>query len=153
MIVIRKKTFSIYSIETPNKIVIPCKTELVRLEKSSIEEVESILKLKNKIIPSQRILVYNVFVGNTKVGIIQLSENNLVEVELDWIPLVKNNTDCYLNNIINYFLNLAISSNYRRFVLGLLNCSENIINNCLELGFLSSTIERHNNIIKLTKSI
>lgn len=152
MIVIRKKTFSIYSIETPNKIVIPCKTELVRLEKSSIEEVESILKLKNKIIPSQRILVYNVFVGDTKAGIIQLSENSLVEVELDWIPLAKN-TDCYLNNIINYFLNLAISSNYRRFVLGLLNCSENIINNCLELGFLSSTIERYNNIIKLTKSI
>lgn len=155
MIIFRKKYFSIYSRLSDNNILIECNNGPIKLVKSNLEEVKSVLNIKSedKRVNTEKILVFDAFVDNNKIGIIQLSENDPIEVELDWIGLLKDNNDSYLLSIISYFLNLSVSSKYRRFILGIYKGSDDTLNNCIGLGFLTNTIEQYNNVIKLIKPL
>lgn len=154
MIIFRSKSFSIYSIGREDEIKINCSGGMLSLKRSGLDEVRAIFnnsKLLDKkptdkngentrpVKKEDRVLVYDVFLGDNKLGVVQLSENSAVEVELDWINL-NDTTGEYFIGLLEYFINLARSCRYRIFILGLYKCSDDIENKCLDYyGFVSST--------------
>ena len=155
MIIFRSKSFSIYSIGREDEIKINCSGGMLSLKRSGLDEIKTIFnnsKLLDKkptdkngeedtrpVNKENRVLVYDVFLGDNKLGVVQLSENSAVEVELDWINL-NDTTGEYFIGLLEYFINLARSCRYRVFILGLYRCSDEIENKCLDYyGFVSST--------------
>lgn len=150
MIILRRKVFSIYSILRDNDITINCCNGPIVLKKSSLEEVKSLFKnAKN---PIEKVLVYDAYVGDTKIGIVQLSENSAVEIEFDWINLA-DKTGMYFVGILEHFIDLARSSRYRIFTLGLNRCSEDIINKCSDYGFTKISESELKGITILNRSL
>lgn len=152
MIILRNKLFSIYSIG--NNIKINCGSGLISLVKTGPEELINIFKgHKQEEKPNDRILIYDVFVGDVKIGIVQLMENSAVELELDWINL-NDKTGEYFISLLEYFINLAISGKYRVFTLGLYKCSDDIKNKCLDYyGFVNDSVGDVKGVIILNKPL
>ena len=148
MIIFRRRLFSIYSIDRINdELKVNCSKGTLHLRKTNLEKIKSeIFKNNNKLLDdnnreeSKKILAYDVFTDDgRRIGIVQLSENSAVEVELDWINL-NDTTGEYFIGLLEYFINLARSCRYRVFILGLYKCSDEIENKCLDYyGFVSST--------------
>lgn len=146
MIIFRRRLFSIYSIDRINdELKVNCSKGTLHLRKTSLEKIKSeIFKNNNKLLDdnnreeSKKILAYDVFTDDGKrIGIVQLSENSAVEVELDWINL-NDTTGEYFISLLEYFINLAKSSRYRTFILGLYRYPEEIKDTCFDkYGFVS----------------
>lgn len=152
MIILRNKLFSIYSIE--DKLKINCSAGLISLVKTNLDEVINIFKgHKQEEKPNDRILVYDVFVNETKIGIIQLMENSAVEIELDWINL-NDKVGEYFISLLEYFINLAKSCRYRLFTLGLYKCTDDLKNKCLDFyGFVNDSVGNIKGVTKLYRPL
>lgn len=167
MIIFRRRLFSIYSIgeKINDEIKVRSASGTLYLRKTSLEKIKSEIfnnsrdsKLLEIDPATKKILAYDALtVDGKRIGIVQLSENSAVDVEFDWINLAGNKdktAEEYFYSLLEYFVNLARSSRYRQFTLGLYKVSDEVMQNCIDyFGFVSNSEGKIKGITILYKSL